>query len=46
MKQFRKYSWWFLFFLIVLLYIVKFRTNFFDEPSRDPKKTFNTAISN
>ncbi|HWJ89977.1 MAG TPA: hypothetical protein VNR87_02640 [Flavisolibacter sp.] len=46
MKQFRKYRWWFLFFLIILLYIVKSRTNFFEEPSRDQKKPLNAAISN
>jgi hypothetical protein len=34
MKNFRQYSWWFLFVLIIVLYVVKFGTSFFDEPKR------------
>jgi hypothetical protein len=46
MKRFRQYSWWLLFLLIITLYLVKFGTKFFDEPSRTPKKQPATEIAN
>ena len=42
MEVFRKYKWWFLFFIILILFIVKYRTNFFDGQKNASKQELIT----